>query len=284
VVGEAGPWSVGPFRWTQAGGVQLLGSLSSSSSFGVANGVSADGSVVVGESYNGTNYEAFRWTQAGGMQGLGVIPGDFESRAYGVSADGSVVVGQSDSSEAFRWTQAGGMQGLGDLAGGGFYSYANGVSADGSVIVGWGSVVNGDEAFRWTSTGGMQGLGFLPGAGDLWSLAYGVSADGSVVVGNSGSYPGYVGEAFRWTQAGGMQSVADWLASAGVSVPSGWSSLNAYGVSADGSVVVGVGDSPAGTQAWIAQVTPVPLPATFWLFGSGLVGLIGFARRKKRVV
>ena len=29
-----------------------------------------------------------------------------------------------------------------------------------------------------------------------------------------------------------------------------------------------------------AEISPVPVPAAAWLFGSGLVGLIGFARRK----
>jgi len=29
-----------------------------------------------------------------------------------------------------------------------------------------------------------------------------------------------------------------------------------------------------------AAVTPVPVPAAVWLFGSGLIGLIGFAKRK----
>lgn len=29
------------------------------------------------------------------------------------------------------------------------------------------------------------------------------------------------------------------------------------------------------------HVTPVPLPAAVWLFGSGLIGLFGFSRRKK---
>ena len=28
-------------------------------------------------------------------------------------------------------------------------------------------------------------------------------------------------------------------------------------------------------------VNPVPIPAAVWLFGSGLIGLIGIARRKK---
>jgi hypothetical protein len=35
-----------------------------------------------------------------------------------------------------------------------------------------------------------------------------------------------------------------------------------------------------GTVSW-AQFTVVPVPAAVWLFGSGLLGLIGIARRKK---
>lgn len=31
----------------------------------------------------------------------------------------------------------------------------------------------------------------------------------------------------------------------------------------------------------IHEVAPVPLPATVWLFGSGLIALVGFAKRKK---
>lgn len=30
------------------------------------------------------------------------------------------------------------------------------------------------------------------------------------------------------------------------------------------------------------QLTPVPIPAAVWLFGSGVIGLIGLARRRKR--
>jgi len=31
----------------------------------------------------------------------------------------------------------------------------------------------------------------------------------------------------------------------------------------------------------LAVASPVPVPAAVWLFGSGLIGLVGFARRKK---
>jgi len=31
----------------------------------------------------------------------------------------------------------------------------------------------------------------------------------------------------------------------------------------------------------LAPMSPVPVPAAVWLFGSGLLGLAGFARRRK---
>ena len=107
-----------------------------------AQGISADGLVVVGqsESLSASGHEAFRWTQAGGMVGLGDLPGGvFDSTARAVSADGAVVVGLSTSgsgTEAFRWTESGGMVGLGALSGDDFESVATGVSDDGSVVVG----------------------------------------------------------------------------------------------------------------------------------------------------
>lgn len=38
----------------------------------------------------------------------------------------------------------------------------------------------------------------------------------------------------------------------------------------------------SGGSGWIAP-TPVPLPAAAWLFGSGLLGLMGIARKRKAV-
>ena len=59
-----------------------------------ANAVSANGSVIVGQSDNGTQAEAFVY-QNGTMTGLGFLPGGVHSNATGVSADGSVIVGYS---------------------------------------------------------------------------------------------------------------------------------------------------------------------------------------------
>jgi probable HAF family extracellular repeat protein len=166
------------------------------------------------------------WSQS--LTWLGTLGGS-QSVAYGVSADGSVVVGWADNasspnqSRAFRWTAQTGMQDLGTL--GGSYSQAYAVSADGSVVVGGArNASNQGRAFRWTAEGGMQDLGTLPGyEGSRW--AYAVSADGSVVVGFAWNDYGQP-RAFRWTAEGGMQNL-------------GTGRSEAWGVSFDGSVVVG---------------------------------------------
>ena len=41
------------------------------------------------------------------------------------------------------------------------------------------------------------------------------------------------------------------------------------------------GNNMVGLAVYQGDVSPVPLPATIWLFGSGILGLIGVARRKK---
>jgi len=231
-----------------------LGDLSGGGFSSSANGISADGSVVVGVSTSTNGAEAFRWTAVGGMAGLGDLPGgSFWSFANGVSADGSVVVGRSvgaNGYEAFRWTETGGMVGLGDLPGGVFSSEANAVNADGSVVVGVGYTINGNEAFRWTESGGMVSLGDLSG-GVIRSAAYGVNADGSVVVGVGTSANG--NEAFRWTEAGGMAGLGD--------LPGGSFWSKAYDVNSDGSVVVGKSAGANGYEAFR------------WTEAGGMVGL-----------
>jgi len=40
-------------------------------------------------------------------------------------------------------------------------------------------------------------------------------------------------------------------------------------------------DIGSGNSMHVTSVSAVPVPAAVWLFGSGLIGLAGFAKRKK---
>jgi probable HAF family extracellular repeat protein len=111
----------------------------------------------------------------------------------------------------------------------------------------------------------MVGLGDLPPEGfDFPSRAAGVSADGSVVVGAGNYCPGggpapVTGEAVRWTQSKAIVGLGD--------VPGGNGVSRAFGVSADGSVVVGKGNAGASFQIEDLGV------AYRWTSGEGMVPL-----------
>lgn len=279
----------------------VLGTDPNGTTSSFANAVSSDGQVVVGLSSSGTRVqEAFRWTTATGMTVLGGFEAPaYANRAEGVSPSGLVVgVGtltRTGFNQAFTWsagapvflsgsglvsgwardvsdtdvvvgavstntreeafaTQGGTVVQLGVLPGGSFQSsMANGVSADGLVVVGRSRGASGWEAFRWTTATGMVGIGDLP-FGSFYSEAFAASADGGVVVGLSNGV-GNSNQAFRWTQATGMQSLAPM-------------SL-AYGVSADGGVVVGeAGDA----VIWTAATGSVSVQQRLVALGVNLTG------------
>jgi probable HAF family extracellular repeat protein len=107
---------------------------------------------------------------------------------------------------------------------------------DGRVIVG-----KAPTAFRWTEAEGMISLGTLAPAEELgvYSEAFAVSATGNAVVGVSKhSRDGPEFEAFLWTPALGMEGLGDFPGDDFVSF--------AYGVSGDGSVVVGYSEGDFG--------------------------------------
>lgn len=82
-----------------------------------------------------------------------------------------------------------------------------------------------------------------------------ISGDGSVVIGFSSSELQGYSQAFRWSRDSGVEVLGD--------LPGGSVSSQAYGVSLDGSVIVGTSNSSLGTQAFR------------WTQDDGMVGMSG---------
>ncbi len=224
------------FRWQAGVGFDNPGP-TQGVTLSYASGVSADGSVVAGDTGHAQFGDQEAWIRVGSSRGhVGSPSGTDFSVLTGVSLDGAIAVGwggpQSDPNAgeaAFYNTDTDQWTTIGFLSGGSV-SKAMAASGDGSVIVGLGSVSQYvSSAFVWTSAAGMQpvgGTGNLPGGEE--GVAIGVSADGSVIVGTD-----YVRDAqfnstyttWRWTQATGMVAIAtDFFPS---------------GISPDGVVIVG---------------------------------------------
>ncbi len=221
-------------------------------------GVSADGTVVVGATgLRGGYHDAFRWTAATGMVSIAAGGKNF-AFAHAVSGDGLVVAGVGDpdggGNSAFRWTAAGGMVRLSRPAGWG-YSDSYSVSFDGSVVSGYCYGPGGKRAVIWTDAGKgggvMQDLGTLSTTcGPLsFSQGYGgISADGTVVSGDGSADVQYCsGHVFRWTSNGSGGGTMQDLGH--LPGPFATDSL-AFGLSADGLVVVGSSQASNNDQAF----------------------------------
>jgi len=188
VVGDAtGAFDDHAFRWTVAGGLEDLGTMTGGNG-SHGRGVSADGSTVVG--YGGTSgftgIRAFRWTSAGGMVSLGAPPG-MASRAYGVSGNGQVVVGVLMSPDhAMLWTSSLGMvdlntylPSLGINLTGWTLTAANGVSGDGQTLVGTGTHHGSTEA--WVAhLPAPAAAGSVPDGGDVSGMPLMVGKSGTL--------------------------------------------------------------------------------------------------------
>jgi probable HAF family extracellular repeat protein len=104
------------FLWTQAGGIQNIGTA------GTLAMAIHDSSTVVGQSPTTAGFEhAFSWTSTGGLKDLGTLGGS-ESSALGINSQGWIVGTSLTSSgtgilHGFLWTPKGGMEDLTVLAG-----------------------------------------------------------------------------------------------------------------------------------------------------------------------
>ncbi len=277
------------FRYTATEGMVSLGAGN------IPSALSADGSVITGSDSEG---KGFRYTSQEGMTSLGF----FSPSA--VSADGNVIAGNSDS-EAARYTDSEGVVDLGfiqhlnapdfaqiDFDVASSYSSVSDISEDGDVIVGSSNTyafkdtpftnfsVNISEAFRYSDSEGMVGLGFLPAIDGSFSYsnATSVSADGRIIVGNSN------GEIFIWdAESNVMKSFEQQLIASGMN-PMDWELYNAF-ILKDGSAILGAGihnNNYSELEIFVAPISSVPLPASFWLMGSALLGLRGISRKQGR--
>jgi probable HAF family extracellular repeat protein len=228
-----------------------LGDLAGGLELSVANGISADGKVVVGYSHSATGPEAFRWTLDDGMEGLGF------PIAFAVSGDGAVVVGhrlRDGRSEPVRWTRDEEIacpQNATEYRRGA----AQGVTVDGSTVVGvvgtgMSDAEGHDSAFRWR--GGDRFAALTPESAESGSTdATAISGDGGVIVGVRRLENGHT-EAFRWTEATGI---------VGLGCLAGLTTSRASAVSADGKIVVGSSSDYTTTRAfrWTEETGMVAL-------------------------
>ncbi len=206
-----------------------------------ATAISDDGTTVVGWEFGGIN--------VGWRHRLGSSTDYFDpqTRATGVSADGSVVVGYptnvSSTPPAFRWTAAGGIQFVPEVR----HSLDPdpAISANGTYMVGRGE--NGGVV-RWSETTGPFQLPNPPtGSFTFATTLYGLATnfDGAVVVGGAGVLPPFPGMSYvtpyRWSAATGTQLLT---------LPDGTHPPgSAFGVSADGNIVLTAGDQVGRWQA-----------------------------------
>jgi len=204
----------------------------------LAGGISADGSIVVGDvSGVASRWDGSSWTAVGASP----------STALGVSDDGLVVVGQSIG-DAFSWTAAGGRVILGGLGTDpSAWSAATAASPDGSLVLGvdWPYVcvfcfpLATESAALWPA--GPGSIQYLPG-GSARAIIRNATPDGTVIIGGNWANVLAGGTAWRY-EAGGY---------------AGLGTLEvASDLSDDGDTIVGVGplnanDSPRG-RIWHAS-------------------------------
>jgi uncharacterized membrane protein len=232
-----------------------------------AYGISADGSVIVGEGNStlGTQF-AWYWTpQAGQLQQVPVPGGPYSASARGVTGDGKVVVGvatfrlpdNSFQSKAFRWDRS---QAAAVLLpqytpppNAAPNSAATDVSDDGRRVVGVVLVSLGAYAAARWDDGGNPVL-FSQGGDTIQAVtANAISPDGSIVVGSAVNTVTGKGVAFKWTSPGGVVALPN--PTTGYYAIDGASALK---VSGDGRVIVGYGQNVAGDEEAIFWVDGQP--------------------------
>lgn len=200
-----------------------------------ANGVSDDGSIIVGTCNVGGVRKAVVY-QGNTCTYIGSLTGNTAHNSFciGVSGDGSVIAGFGRSStgfaHAFRYAN-GTFTDLG-VVGGNSVSNAFNISNDGTTIVGQCFLGSTSVGFFWKQSTGMVSIGYPDPTTTPYSIANAVSADGSVIVGQATFTENGVEVARACTYING--------AFTNIGTLPGLPSSIAQDVSADGRIITGI--------------------------------------------
>jgi uncharacterized membrane protein len=286
VLGASSSATLYPTVWTAPGNMTQF------TSFVLPQAVDSTGHIVVGYLREGGG-GAWVGSAASGT----ALVSTSATFADGISGDGSLIVGYNGNQGTVGptlWASVpdagyGNPQYLGAIPGaGGSGCGAFAASYDGGVVVG-GTAGSPCGAWYWTASGGFVVLPALDPSTDAFqSSGWAVSADGSRIVGLAQT-PGAAATApptaFVWDAAHGTRSLAAVLTNDYGYDVQGATLQIAASISADGTVIAGVG-YPAGQttiQVFRATLTPSPAapatPAPWILLLAATLGLLGAWRR-----
>lgn len=261
-----------PVRWdgTTAVPLQVLGG--GTQEFGAEAFSINNHDQLVGQMWGGTSIRPVIWNGTT-VTDLGTLGGSVGTANF--INDLGQAVGQSnttndDASHATLWSQ-GSIIDLGALADGD-QSFANTLNEQGQ-IVGFNTSADLEttRAVLWQN----NIITELPGLGGSSSFANDINEQGTIA-GISSLSGDPTLRAVVWHN-GQIIDLNQFLPSE--LAAQGW--LLSYGIGInDAGVIVGYAINPSSDQSAGFQLTPVPVPAAVWLFGSGVVTLAAMVRKR----
>ena len=244
------------FLWTSASGWRPL---DTSPHLTHTIAISADGSLVLGDIFDGIRFSFFRWTEATGLEVIPEDPADPQFLIDDVAPDASIFAGYQNEDDGtrrpYRWTLETGYEALLPPPTPYDFAYPLSVSHDGATIVGSRIRANVTESFLWTEEDGPQFLPLEPSPAMF--RADRISMDGKRLLGrltfSDDPEELRAGPAIK-DEGRDAILLADELRNYGVDLEGRWL-FDASGMSLDGSRIFGIGLNASGeVEAWVADL------------------------------